>query len=197
MTDPWRQTVPLLGRLVRLEPMSIEHAAGLAAAGDSTEVFEHLGGWDQMDTETARQRIRRTLENPELLPWTQIDIASGQIAGMTCFYDVSQERRTVAIGHTWLGKRYWRTGVNTEAKLLLLTHAFETLNCVRVVWHTDNRNARSQAAIERLGATREGVLRKHKQRDDGSWRDTVTYSMLDDEWAAAKLALRNELARNR
>jgi len=116
------------------------------------------------------------------------------VAGMTCFYDVDAELRTVAIGHTWIGRRFWRTGLNTEAKLLLLTRAFDELGCVRVVWHTDIRNDRSQAAITHLGATREGVLRKHRPRDDGSWRDTVTFSMLDDEWPQARDRLTARLA---
>jgi RimJ/RimL family protein N-acetyltransferase len=98
------------------------------------------------------------------------------------------------IGHTWLGQRWWRTGHNTEAKLLLLSHAFETLGAVRVVFHTDLRNTRSQGAIERLGAVREGVLRKHRRRWDGSWRDTVQYAMVDDEWPAAKETLATRLA---
>ena len=114
---------------------------------------------------------------------------------MTSYYEVDAAQRTVAIGWTWLARRVWRTGVNTEAKLLLLRRAFDDLGCVRVVWHTDIRNERSQAAIARLGAQREGVMRKHKLRPDGSWRDTVTFSMLDDEWPAARAALEDRLAR--
>src|SRR5690606_2177410 len=144
-------------------------------------VFEHLRGWDVMTPAVAAERIERTLANPELVPWAQVDLRTNEVAGMTCFYDVVPDLRTVAIGHTWIGRRFWRTGLNTESKLLLMTHAFETLGCVRVVWHTDIRNERSQNAIARLGAQREGVMRKHKLRDDGSWRDTVLFSMLDSE----------------
>src|SRR5262249_55179061 len=97
--------------------------------------------------------------------------------------------RALAIGHTWLGKPWWRTGHNTESKLLMLGHAFDNLGAVRVVWHTDIYNIRSQAAIERLGAIREGVLRKHRLRFDGSWRDTVQYAMTDEDWPAARAAL--------
>lgn len=195
MEDAWRTPVVMQGEIVRLEPLSLEHAEGLAAAGDDASVFEHLRGWDVMDAGLAAERIRRTLDDPALVPWAQVDLRSGEVAGMTCFYDVSAPLRTVAIGHTWIGRRFWRSGLNTEAKLLLLTRAFEELDCVRVVWHTDIRNERSQAAITRLGATREGVLRKHKPRDDGSWRDTVTFSMLDDEWPDAKSRLRAALDR--
>ncbi|GAA3542496.1 N-acetyltransferase [Aeromicrobium flavum] len=195
MEDVWRTPVVMQGEIVRLEPLSLEHAEGLAAAGDDQSVFEHLRGWDVMDAALAAERIRRTLDDPALVPWAQVDVRTGEVAGMTCFYDVSAALRTVAIGHTWIGRRFWRSGLNTEAKLLLLTRAFEELDCLRVVWHTDIRNERSQAAITRLGATREGVLRKHKPRDDGSWRDTVTFSMLDDEWPEARSRLRAALDR--
>lgn len=194
MTDPWRTPVVLTGSLVRLEPLTPDHARGLAAAGDDPAVFEHLIGWDEMDEATARRRIEAYLANPALVPWAQIDLRTGEVAGMTCYYDVDPTLRTVAIGHTWIGRRFWRSGLNTEVKLLLMTRAFEDLGCVRVVWHTDIRNTRSQAAIVRLGAHEEGVMRKHKIRDDGSWRDTVTFSMLDDEWPAAKAALIGSLA---
>lgn len=194
MNDPWRTAVALEGRLIRLEALTPGHAEGLAAAGDDPAVFEHLRGWDVMTPDVAAARIERTLADPALLAWAQIDQLDGAVAGMTCFYDIVPALRTVAIGHTWLGRRFWRSGLNTEAKVLLLQRAFDELDCVRVVWHTDLRNERSQAAIERLGAQREGVLRKHKPRDDGSWRDTVTYSMLDHEWPAARQRLRQALA---
>lgn len=186
MDEEWKTPVPLAGTIARLEPLGPQHAAGLAAAGDDPAVFEHLRGWDVMDAEVAAQRIERTLADPALVAWAQIDQRTGEVAGMTCYYDVVPASRTVAIGHTWLGRRFWRSGLNTEAKLMLLTRTFDDLGCVRVVWHTDIRNERSQNAIARLGAQREGVLRKHKRRDDDSWRDTVTFSMLDDEWPAAR-----------
>ncbi|SKB08062.1 GNAT family N-acetyltransferase [Aeromicrobium choanae] len=195
MSDPWTTPATLSGTLVRLEALRPDHAASLAAAGDDPVVFEHLRGWDVMTPEVAAARIERTLANPALVPWAQVDLRTGEVAGMTCFYDVDAELRTVAIGHTWIGRRFWRNGLNTEAKLLLLTRAFDELGCVRVVWHTDIRNERSQAAIARLGAQREGVLRKHKPRDDGSWRDTVTFSMLDDEWPQARDRLAAALRR--
>ncbi|MFS0886587.1 GNAT family N-acetyltransferase [Aeromicrobium sp. 179-A 4D2 NHS] len=182
----WTTAVELTGSIVRLEPLGPQHAAGLAAAGDDASTFEHIIGWDVLTVESARAQIDRYLANPAVVPWAQVDLRTGEVAGMTAFYDVVPALRTVAIGHTWIGRRFWRSGLNTEAKLLLMTHAFEDLGCVRVVWHTDIRNERSQAAIARLGAVREGVLRKHKLRDDGSWRDTLTFSMLDDEWPAAR-----------
>jgi RimJ/RimL family protein N-acetyltransferase len=123
----------------------------------------------------------------------QRDAATGEVIGSTSYYEVDDVRRSVAIGYTFLGRPWWRTGVNTEAKLLLLTRAFAELGAVRVVWHTDLRNARSQRAIERLGARREGVLRMHRQRPDGSWRDTVQYAMTVDEWPNAQAGLREML----
>lgn len=194
MSEEWTTAVPLTGTIARLEPLGLHHAEGLAAAGDDPAVFRHLRGWDVMDADVAARRIERTLADPALVPWAQIDARTGEVAGMTCFYDVVPSLRTVAIGHTWIGRRFWRSGLNTEVKLLLMSRAFDDLGCVRVVWHTDIRNERSQAAIARLGAQREGVLRKHKLRDDGSWRDTVTFSMLDDEWPAARDRLTARLA---
>ena len=104
----------------------------------------------------------------------------------TSLYEINPALRTLAIGHTWLGRKWWRTGANTESKLLLLEYAFDILGAARVVWHTDIYNERSQAAIARLGATREGVLRKHRIRRDGSWRDSVQFSMTDDDWPAVR-----------
>ncbi|MDQ6937375.1 MAG: GNAT family N-acetyltransferase, partial [Actinomycetota bacterium] len=123
------------------------------------------------------------------LPLAQLDSSSGRFIGSTSLYDIDPAARTLAIGYTWLGRPWWRSGHNTDAKLLLLTHAFDTLAAARVVWHTDIGNTRSQAAIERLGASREGVLRKHRIRRDGSWRDTVQYAMTDDDWPAARAGL--------
>lgn len=188
----WDEPARLEGRHVRLAPLTPAHAPGVLAAADDDAVFEHLTSARPRDAAEAEALVDHYLALPALA-WAQLDVASGDVAGLTTYYAVDEALRTVAIGYTWLGRRFWRTPVNTEAKLLLLEHAFETLGCVRVVWHTDERNERSQAAIARLGAQREGVLRKHKRRRDGSWRDTVSYAMLDDEWPAARAALRQRL----
>jgi RimJ/RimL family protein N-acetyltransferase len=204
--DDWFALPVLAGRLVRLEPLGPEHARGyLAAAGtgvDAEDVFR----W--VTTVGSTTGAPRTLDDAkadiaaalaarargERLAYAQLDAVSGEVIGTSSFYDVGPALRTIAIGHTWLGKRWWRTGHNTESKLLMLTHAFETLGAARVVWHTDIHNERSQAAIARLGATREGELRKHKIRRDGSWRTTVQYSMTDDDWPAARELLTTRLA---
>jgi RimJ/RimL family protein N-acetyltransferase len=163
----------LSGHLIRLEPLTVEHAAGyLAAAGtkaEAAEVFRWLsppgGALAQPVTAgDARRHITDALAARARglrLPYAQLDAATGEFAGTTSYYQVNPVLRTLGIGHTWLGQRWWRTGHNTESKLLMMAFAFETLGAVRVVWHTDSQNTRSQAAIERLGATREGLLRKH------------------------------------
>ena len=191
----------LTGARVRLEPITVEHVAGyLAAAGsgaDAEETFRWMGPAAPADLEQARQQIivaLGTRARGERFAYAQIDVATGAVIGTTSFYDVDPSLRTIAIGHTWLGRRWWRTGHNTESKLLMLTHAFEALGAARVVWHTDINNTRSQDAIARLGATREGELRKHRIRRDGSWRTTVQYSMTDDDWPAVRDRLTDRLA---
>ena len=128
----------------------------------------------------------------ERFAYAQLDAHTGEVMGTTSYYDVVPALRTIAIGHTWLGTRWWRTGHNTESKLLMLAHAFDVLGAARVVWHTDVHNTRSQDA--RLGAAREGELRKHRIRRDGSWRTTVQYSMTDDDWPAVRERLTDRLA---
>lgn len=202
-TDLWYALPVLSGRLVRLEPLRHEHAGGLLAAvhagGGADEVFRWLGGpfGAPADAEEAQRYTAAALAaraRGERLPYVQLDAGTGAVIGTTSLYEVAPQVRALAIGHTWLGRPWWRTGHNTESKLLLLAHAFQTLGAVRVVWHTDIRNTRSQAAIERLGAAREGVLRKHRIRRDRSWRDTVQYSMTDDDWPAARDRLSARLA---
>jgi RimJ/RimL family protein N-acetyltransferase len=188
--DDWYSLPVLTGRLVRLEPLGLEHAAGyLAAAAGDEEVFRWLSVPVPQTPDDARSQIEAALDaaaRRERFAYAQIDARTGEFAGTTSYYDVFPALLATAIGHTWLGKRWWGTGLNAEAKLLLLSHAFDTLGAVRVVWHTDIYNVRSQRAIERLGATREGDLRKHRIRRDGSWRTTVQYSMTDDDWPAVR-----------
>ena len=200
-TDEWYALPVLTGRLIRLEPLTLEHAPGyLAAAGtpeDAAEVFRWNGKVVPDGLAGARDHILTALgarARGERFPYAQIDAVTGEVAGTTSYYDVDPALRTIAIGHTWLGRRWWRTGHNTESKLLMLTHAFDTLGAARVVWHTDIYNERSQVAIARLGAVKEGVLRKHRIRPDGSWRDTVQYAMTDDDWPAVRDRLTDRLA---
>ncbi len=197
----WYCLPVLSGQLIRLEPLTIEHAPGLLAAagtGESAEqVFRWLNPGPPATLEQARQQIANSLlarAQGLRLPYAQVDPRTGAVAGTTSIYELNPALRTLAIGHTWLGQRWWRTGVNTEAKLLLLRYVFDELGAARVVWHTDIYNERSQVAIARLGAQREGVLRKHRIRGDGSWRDSVQYSMTDDDWPPARERLAARLA---
>jgi N-acetyltransferase len=209
--DDWFAVPVLAGSLVRLEALTVEHAEGYAAAAAATttnadggsdasaaaEVFRWMSTRAPAGPRDARQHIVAALAaraRGERLPYAQLDGRTGRVIGSTSYYEVQPTSRALAIGYTWLGRPWWRTGHNTEAKLLLLRQAFDVLGAARVVWHTDIRNVRSQVAIERLGAGKEGVLRKHRIRPDGSWRDTVQYSMTDDEWPQARDRLTTRLA---
>jgi RimJ/RimL family protein N-acetyltransferase/nitroimidazol reductase NimA-like FMN-containing flavoprotein (pyridoxamine 5'-phosphate oxidase superfamily) len=194
--SPWLDPVVLRGEHVVLEPLDLSHAEELYAATTDPEVWRHLSSPQPADVTELGQIITSYLtaqQRGEQVPWVQRCAVTGAVVGTTSFYEVDPDRRAVAIGYTWLGRPWWRTGINTEAKLLLLTRAFEELGAARVVWHTDIRNERSQRAIERLGASREGVLRRHRIRPDGSWRDTVQYSMIAEEWPNAQATLRERL----
>jgi RimJ/RimL family protein N-acetyltransferase len=196
MTD-FYGTPDLVGQHVRLTALVPDHAEGVLGASDDDEVFRWQAFARPTNLTEAEALVELYLDRrPGAIPWTQIDRATGEVAGLTTYYDIDPAARTVAIGSTWLGRRFWRTGINTEAKLLLLRRAFDVLGCVRVVWHVDIFNERSQAAVERIGGVREGVLRKHRIRRDGSWRDTVLFSMTDDEWPAAREALETRLAQS-
>ncbi|GAA4964308.1 GNAT family protein [Actinoplanes utahensis] len=210
MTDNglWYAMPALVGDRIRLEPLRYEHAAGyLAAAGsedDAAEIFRWqsppAGALTQPATvEDARAHIVAALAaraRGTRFPYAQIDAVTGRFAGTTSFADPDPTLRTVTIGYTWLGRPWWGTGANAEAKLLMLRFAFETLGAIRVALVTDIRNERAQAAIERLGASREGILRKHRRRADGSWRDTVLYGITDDDWPKVKHELDARLRRD-
>ncbi|MEV7037498.1 GNAT family protein [Amycolatopsis sp. NPDC051061] len=188
MSD-WSTRPTLSGEHVRLEPLTREHAKGLFEAGADPGIWAWLSIRQPGDVPAAERMVEQALADPARQPFAQIDVTSGRVAGTTSYYQVVEAHRILSIGHTWIGADWQRTGLNTESKLLLLTHAFETLGAQRVAWETDIRNLRSQRAIERLGALREGVLRAHRIRPDGSSRDTVLYSMLQPEWPAAKARL--------
>jgi RimJ/RimL family protein N-acetyltransferase len=194
----------LSGSLIRLEPLAMEHVAGYLAAAGTGDTAEETFRWmypaAPSSLADAEQHILTALAaraRGERFAYVQLDATTGEVAGTTSFYDVAPTARAIAIGHTWLGTRWWRTGHNTESKLLMLGHAFDALGAARVVWHTDINNVRSQDAIARLGAIREGELRKHRIRRDGSWRTTVQYSMTDDDWPAARDRLTQRLAADR
>jgi RimJ/RimL family protein N-acetyltransferase len=186
------------GRYVRLEPLTIDHADGLLEAGKDPDVWTWLTARQPTDLAAMRAYVARMLaqyDTQTVVPWVQIDARTGEVAGVTTYHDLAPDHRALCIGSTWLGGNWHRTGVNTEAKLMLLARAFDTLGAHRVGWMTHHNNHRSQRALERLGARREGVLRKHKILPDGSVRDTVVYSMINSEWPAARVALQARLTR--
>ncbi|GAA1986011.1 GNAT family N-acetyltransferase [Kitasatospora viridis] len=189
--------VTLTGRHVRLEPLAPGHTADLfAAAGGDEEVFRWLG-WAEPRTEAEMAAVVDGYLGTEGCVAFAVIATDGPAAravGVTCFYDANPAQEWVEIGGTWYGRAVWRTAVNTESKLLLLTHAFEELGMGRVMWKTDNLNERSQNAIRRLGAQHEGTFRRARRRKDGSWRDSVYFAMLAEEWPAARERLSGALA---
>ncbi|MEV6749408.1 GNAT family protein [Streptomyces sp. NPDC051080] len=192
--------VTLTGRHIRLEPLTMEHLDELfAAGGRDEEVWRWQGGPAPRTQEELGGKLAALLEGAarrEYVPFAVIHGASGQAVGWTTYMDIDAANERLEIGWTWYGRAFWRTQVNTESKLLLLTHAFEDLSMGRVQLKTDHLNHRSQAAIARLGAHREGVLRRHRRRPDGTWRDTVYFSILAQEWPAAKGRLAARLEGN-
>ena len=195
--SPWLEAPTLEGRHVVLEALGPEHAAELFHALDDEEVWRHLPGTPPRSEDEMAAHVTGMLRACALgqrTTWVYRDPHTGAVIGMSSYVPPEERLRSVHIGGTMTARAYWRSGVNTEAKLLLMTRAFETLGAVRVEWQTDNLNLRSQAAIERLGATREGVLRSHKPRHDGTRRDSVFYGLLADEWPAAKERLLARLA---
>ncbi|NJC68290.1 GNAT family N-acetyltransferase [Planosporangium thailandense] len=195
--SPWHTPATMRGRHVTLEPLDQSHVDGLFAATADDEVWRWLSTRRPADRDAMAAYVATALEMAHTgarVPWVQRDTATGAVIGSTSYYAIDPANRAVAIGHTFIGRQWWRTGVNTEAKLMLLRRAFEDLGAERVEWHTDIRNERSQRAIERLGAVREGVQRRHRLRPDGSWRDTVLYSMTAQEWPGARDRLTARLA---
>ena len=185
------------GRFVRLEPLSDAHVTGLAAIGLDDSIWRHMPYGPMTDEADIRRWVRDILERAAAgtdVPFAVVHLASGRIAGATRYMDIRPTDHGLEIGGTWYGSEFQRTAVNTECKYLLLRNAFEALNCIRVQFKTDSRNVRSQRAIERLGAVREGTLRNHMILPDGTIRDSVYYSILESEWPAVKTLLEGKLA---
>lgn len=185
----------LRGTYLTLEPIDERHAPDLFAVMQDEDVCRYLA-WPAPsgveETMALVRDARQAMARGQSLVFAQIWNESGRAIGSTRLLDVRPADRQVEIGATFLARVYWRTPANTESKLLLLSHCFEKLGCVRVALKTDGRNVRSQEAIARLGAVREGVLRRH-MRVRGYQRDTVYYSILDDEWPAVKARLQTRL----
>jgi RimJ/RimL family protein N-acetyltransferase len=188
----------LEGHGVRLEPLAREHHDGLVAAASDGRLWE-LWFTSVPEPEQMHGYISQALAGQQqghTLPWTVRDPTSGTIIGSTRYHDIVAEIDRVEIGYTWYGKRWQRSHVNTGCKLLLLGHAFDVLGCKVVGLRTDNFNFASQRAIEALGAKKDGVIRHHRARRDGTVRDTVIYSIVASEWPDVKRHLEMRLARH-
>jgi RimJ/RimL family protein N-acetyltransferase len=199
--DPFLALLPdaLSGHGVRLERLEERHAGGLLAAGGDPAVWEHLSRGPLRDLDDARTFITaanaQTPDTGRQHPFAVIDANRGRVAGSTRYLAIRPAHRGLEIGWTWYGRDFQRTHVNTATKLLLLAHAFEALACIRVEFKTDDRNLRSQRAIERIGARREGTLCNHMIRPDGSYRHSVYYAVTADDWPQVKDRLTAGLAR--
>ena len=184
--------VILQGKTVRLEPLSEAHVPGLTAVGMNDDIWRWMPYGVMRNEDDIRGWVRDLLHRAEEgtdRPFAVIHLASGRVAGATRYMDIHPRDYAVEIGGTWYGVEFQRTVVNTEAKYLLLRHAFEELKCIRVQLKTDLRNERSQKAIERIGALREGTLRHNMIMPDGYYRSSVYYSILDSEWLEVKTRL--------
>ena len=192
------ETVTLVGKLVRLEPLSEAHTSGLAKVGLAPEIWRYMRYGKVETVEQLSTWVREILELQAQgtdLPFTVIHLASGNAIGCTRYLHIDPPNRSLEIGGTWYGLAYQGTLVNSECKYLLLKYAFETLECVRVWFKSDLRNHRSQRAIERLGAVREGVLRNHMILPDGYIRDSVMFSLIPEEWPQVKQKLEARLSK--
>jgi RimJ/RimL family protein N-acetyltransferase len=188
------QPVTLDGIHVRLEPLAENHAPGLLAAGQDPDDWAYMPRGCFAGEQDCRDWIREAEAARDQLAFAIIDRSSGHPAGSSRYLNIRPEHRGLEIGWTWLGRQWQRTPINTEAKLLLLGHAFDTLGAIRVEFKTDARNTRSQTALERIGAVREGVLRQHMIVQGGYLRNSVYFSILDCEWPAVKTRLEDRLA---
>ena len=190
--------VVLEGKYVRLEPMTEAHVPGLSEVGVGQDFWDFML-YGRMDSVAdMRGWVREILSRAEKgtdLPLVAVHLASGRVAGATRYLNIMPKDRGLEIGGTWYGPEFQRSAVNTECKYLLLRHAFETLGAIRVQFKTDLRNVRSQKAIERIGAVREGILRNHMILPDGRFRHSVFYSILDTEWPGVKRRLEAMLKR--
>lgn len=190
--------VTLTGAVARLEPLGPEHAEELFAAAQEPSIWRHMPDDPSGSVEEMRAWIMAALRERESgtqLPFAIVERGTGQAIGSTRYLNISPRDSGLEVGWTWLAARAQRTAVNTECKYLLLRHAFEDLGAIRLQIKTDGRNEISQRAIERLGAVREGVLRKHMLVQGTYLRDTVMYSILDSEWPGVKARLEGFLAR--
>jgi N-acetyltransferase len=190
--------IQLVGNFVTLDPLEITHVPALFEAANYPAVWAYMP-FKVKTLEDMGQLVGEALavrDQGSELPFVITDRQTGSVIGSTRYLDISSANRSLEIGWTWLSPAVWRTPVNTECKLLLLRHAFETLDVIRVQLKTDARNLRSQRAIERIGGVREGVLRRQRILSDGFVRDSVYYSILAEEWPGVRSRLLERLSRS-
>ena len=190
------EPVTLESRSVRLRPLSRDDEKGIQAAASDGQLWK-LRVTSIPQPHEAQAYIETALQTHNRLAFAVTNATSGEVLGSTSYHDILPAVKRVEIGHTWYAARCQRTHINSTCKLLLMTHAFETLGCNVVGWRTDNFNFVSQQAIERLGAQKDGVIRGHVMRRDGTIRDTVMYSMRAGEWPEAKAQLQYQLDKPR
>lgn len=187
--------VVLEGKHVRLDPMRVDHLPALCEVGLATEMWKWTNNIVTKAADLERY-VRAALADRDLgvaLPFVTVDRASGKIVGSTRFGNIDRFNRKTEIGWTWVNPQWQRTSINSEAKLLMLTHAFETWKCIRVELKTDSNNKQSQKAIKRLGAVKEGTLRNHMITESGRYRDSVFFSITDAEWESVKANLASKI----
>jgi RimJ/RimL family protein N-acetyltransferase len=191
--------ITIEGRHVRLVPLSAAHHDGLVAAARDGELWRlwYTSVPEPHDMTAEIERRLGLQSNGAMLPFTVLDRPAGRVVGMTTYMNIDAANRRVEIGSTWYASRVQRTALNTEAKLLLLEHAFDTLDCIAIEFRTHFLNQQSRRAIERLGAKLDGVLRNHQRAKDGTLRDTCCYSIIASEWPAVRAHLLWQLQRPR
>ena len=195
MHKRWIEPVTLIGTKVVLEPLALEHLAGMVEAVKDGELW-NLWYTSIPSPEKVEEYIKTALnwrENLGAMPFTVRDKVSNKIIGCTRYFNVDEVNQRLEIGYTWYSESYQRTAANTECKYLLLSHAFEKLNAIAVEFRTHWHNHKSRAAIARLGAKQDGILRNHSKSADGIYRDTVVFSVIDLEWTAVKKSLEFKL----
>ncbi len=199
MTPAFVTPITLSLRGLRLEPLALRHEDGLRHAAADGELWK-IRVTSVPEPENTRKYIEDALkmrDDGNRFAFAVIDEATGKVLGTSSYHDILPTVKRVEIGYTWYGKSVQRSHVNTTCKLMLMTHAFETLQCNVVGWRTDNFNFASQKAIERLGARKEGIILGHALRRDGTIRDTVMYSLRSGEWAEVKVQLLYQLDKPR
>ena len=193
------EPITLTGSHVRLEPLTAGHADALWEQARDPELWRWTVSKvrERRDFDAYLAQALAEARTGRSLPFATVELASGRPIGSTRFGNISSHDRRVEIGWTWIGRPWQRSAVNTEAKLLMLRHAFEQWGCVRVELKTSSLNSTSRRAIARIGGVEEGTLRRHTRLDDGTWRDTVYFSILDSEWPAIRERLERRLAEPR